>query len=194
MEYLGPPRGAMKLLTFFAGEPDFDTVMGDLSEEFQQRASAFGQAAAKRWYWRETIRNAEAFARRELLRTPVTVLVITVFVFVALYLVGFFGNRLLVSVRWASIPPRFWPWYQVGVEEFLFPTSIIIVAGALTSHFLKRRELSLIVAFATVLTCVDLYALCVLIRYSMLGWLSPHTNMLQVIGGMLISSFLAVGF
>ena len=77
MEYLGPPRGAVNLLKFFATEPDFDTVIGDLSEEFQQQLSAFGQAGARRWYSREALRNGTAFAKRELLRTPVTVLIVT---------------------------------------------------------------------------------------------------------------------
>ena len=101
MEYLGPPRGAVNLLKFFATEPDFDTVIGDLSEEFQQQLSAFGQAGARRWYWREALRNGTAFAKRELLRTPVTVLIVTVFIFVALWPVGLIGNQLLVNVRWA---------------------------------------------------------------------------------------------
>jgi hypothetical protein len=137
----------VNLLKFFASEPDFDIVIGDLSEEFQQQLSAFGHAAARRWYWREALRNATAFARRELLRTPVTVLIVTVFIFVALWPIVFFGNQLLVNGRWAWIPVRFWHWYQVGVVQFLFQASIVVGAGALASYFLKARDLSLIVAF-----------------------------------------------
>ena len=47
MEYVTPPRGALAILNFFASEPDFANVVGDLSEEFQQRASAHGHPAAK---------------------------------------------------------------------------------------------------------------------------------------------------
>ena len=76
--------------------------------------------------------------------------------------------------------------------QFLFPASIVVGAGALASSFLKARDLSLIVAFATGLTCVDLYGLCALIRNSMLGRLPPHTSVLQVSERVLVSWCLAI--
>ena len=192
MEYVGPPRRAMNLLKFFASEPDFDTVIGDLREEFQQQVSAFGQAAARRWYWRETFRNASAFAKRELFLTPVTVLVMTVLIFVGLWFLVVFGDRLLVNVQWAWIPPRFWSWYQTGVVQFLFPALLVIGTGALASRFLRGRELSLIVAFATVFACMELYGLWGFIRNSAQAAPGTYLSVAQVSERMLISWFLAM--
>jgi hypothetical protein len=183
----------VNLLKFFATEPDFDTVIGDLSEEFQQQLSAFGQMAARRWYWREALRNVTAFAKRELLRTPVTVLIVTVFMFVALQIAISLGYRLLFEVQWAWIPVRFWNWYQAGVVRFLFPTSIAVGAGALASYFLKARDLSLIVAFATGLTCVDLCRMRVIIR-SVLIQLPSHISVLRGSGGLFLWWCLVIGF
>jgi hypothetical protein len=166
MEYLGPPRGAVNLLKFFASEPDFETVIGDLSEGFQKQASAFGQADARRWYWRETLRNAAVFAGRELRRTPFTVVVVTVFIQVALQPVLMAaeaqGSRIHSQLTYRGPLPI--SWYQVGVIRLLIdwyrdsvirflPAVITISAGASVSHFLKARELSLIIAFAAVVTC-----------------------------------------
>ena len=76
-----------------SGEPDFTSVIGDLSEEFQQRVSTLGHEAARRWYWRESIRNASAFGKRELLRAPITVLAVTLLMYLGLFLANFFGSR-----------------------------------------------------------------------------------------------------
>jgi hypothetical protein len=157
MDYLGAPRGAVNLLKFFASEPDFETVIGDLSEGFQKQASAFGQADARRWYWRETLRNAAVFASRELRRTPFTVVVVTVFIQVALQPVLMAaeaqGSRIHSQLTYRGPLPI--SWYQVGVIRFL-PAVLTISAGASVSHFLKARELSLIIAFAAVVTCLTL--------------------------------------
>jgi hypothetical protein len=192
MEYVGPPRGAMNLLRFFASESDFDTVIGDLSEEFQQQVAAFGQAAARRWYWRETVRNASAFATRELLRTPVTVLVITVLIFVGLWFAIFLGDQFLESVRWVWVPPRFWRWYQAGVVQFLFPALLVTGTGVFASRFLRGRELSLIVTFATVFACMQLYGLWGFIRNSAQAAKGTYLSVAQVSERMLISWFLAM--
>src|SRR5215469_1959590 len=80
MEYVTPPRGALAILNFFASEPDFANVVGDLSEEFQQRASAHGHPAAKRWYWREAFRNAMVLGKRELLRTASKILAVSLLI------------------------------------------------------------------------------------------------------------------
>ena len=169
MEYVDPPRGALKLLHFFAGEPDLSNVIGDLSEEFQQRSSADGIRAARQWYWRETLRNAGVFTIRELRRTPALVIALTAVVFAGMWLVQFFGNQLLTGIQWAWIPTRFWPLYQSAVLTFLFPVSLLLSGGALASRLAKGRELSLIVVFGTLWTCVALYGLRILIRNSLLG-------------------------
>jgi hypothetical protein len=184
MEYVEPPRGALKLLNFFASEPDFAHVIGDLSEEFQQRAATDGIRAARHWYWRETFRNAGVFTRRQLLRAPVRVIVVTAVTFAGMWLAQFFGNRLLTGIQWAWIPTRYWPLYQSAVFSFLFPVSLLLSGSALANRFAKGRELSLIVAFATPWTCLYLYGLGILIRNSALGIPLGGLSLPQVIDRM----------
>src|SRR5437016_778371 len=69
-ELLKPPAIPSAILNFFASQPDFSAVAGDMAEEFQQRAQRVGATAAKRWYWRESFRNAFALTAREFYQTP----------------------------------------------------------------------------------------------------------------------------
>lgn len=193
MEYVRPPRGAMNLLAFFANDPDFDTVLGDLSEEFQQQVTAFGQATARRWYWRETLRNTRVFAHRELRRTPLVVLATTVFILGSVWLAELAGIRLLENVQWAWVPPRFWGSYREGAV-LLFATLTWFGAGALAACFLKAREISAIVAFAGLLICLAVYTVATLIRNTVQWRLAAHLSVLQVSGQMLIFGVLAVLF
>lgn len=52
-----PPKWILFLLWPFKGETCYPQIEGDLSEEFQQRESEHGMAAARRWYCREVYRN-----------------------------------------------------------------------------------------------------------------------------------------
>ena len=75
-EYSGPPRIGLAILNFFSTDRDFDAMVGDMSEEFQERVESTGARAAKFWYWRHIFRNAWALTAREVMRTPVRVVVI----------------------------------------------------------------------------------------------------------------------
>lgn len=55
-ENLQPPRAASRILSFF-GSPHLPQILGDLMEEFNERAQSTGLPAARRWYWREMVRN-----------------------------------------------------------------------------------------------------------------------------------------
>ena len=70
-ELLKPPAVPSAILNFFANQPDFPALLGDISEEFHQRIQGSGAKAAIRWYWHEAIRNAFALTWREMRRTPV---------------------------------------------------------------------------------------------------------------------------
>ena len=180
MEYVAPPRGALNLLKFFAGEPDFTSVIGDLSEEFQHRVSTHGHGPARHWYWRESIRNANAFGKRELRRTPIRVLAVTLLVFLLLLTANFFGSRLLVDIKWAWIPPRFWHLYRLTVLMNLFDLALLLGAGAALSLFLKARELSLVVTFVIATTCAHTYTLYDVSRNYAIGRPSGGLSFLQV--------------
>jgi hypothetical protein len=77
-EPLKLPTIPLVMLNFFASQPDFPALVGDISEEFHQRAQSAGAKAAKRWYRREAFRNAFALTWRELMRTPVRTTLMTI--------------------------------------------------------------------------------------------------------------------
>lgn len=59
-----PPRAAERLLAALGATPDLrDVFLGDLAEEHAIRALYDGDAAARRWYWREALRVAPYLLR-----------------------------------------------------------------------------------------------------------------------------------
>jgi hypothetical protein len=139
MEYITPPRSASFLLSFFASEPDFAIVLGDLSEEFQKRASAHGHAAARRWYRRESFRNAFEWIKREFLRTPVKVLTVTLVADLSILVLAGLLVPLGLDVQWAWIPPRYWRWFQF-LWSILVPSLLYVATGAIASILVRGRE------------------------------------------------------
>ena len=61
---IAPPRTVERLLEGLSANIAFrDGVLGDLAEEFALRAEREGAAAARRWYYRESIRTAPHLIR-----------------------------------------------------------------------------------------------------------------------------------
>lgn len=60
-ENLQPPRAASRILSYFRS-PHVPQILGDLMEEFNERAQVSGLSAARRWYWQATLRNVIALA------------------------------------------------------------------------------------------------------------------------------------
>jgi predicted permease len=64
-----PPRLALRLLAWRLSADWHDFVVGDLQEEFRARATA-SPAAARRWFWRQTLRCLTAPPRTHRLSFP----------------------------------------------------------------------------------------------------------------------------
>ena len=123
-ELLKPPAIPAAILNFFASQPDFPAVAGDISEEFHQRVEKSGANAAKSWFWHEAFRNAFALTWRELARTPVRTTLIALSCFIAVSIgPGLFWRSGMVS------GPRS-PWYMV-TTQILFLLGIGLVGGKL---------------------------------------------------------------
>jgi len=56
-DFVQPPRIAVWLVTLFAPAEQADVVLGDLLEESSHLASRSGVAAARGWYWRQTVKT-----------------------------------------------------------------------------------------------------------------------------------------
>lgn len=180
MEYITPPRAASFLLSFFASEPDFAIVLGDLNEEFQQLASAHGHANARRWYRRESFRNAFEWIKREFLRTPVKVLTVTLVADLSiLVLVGLLMGPLGLEVEWAWIPPRYWRWFQF-LWSILIPSLPYVATGAIASILVRGREMAVAVCLAIWATVYSMWLLYILSYSSARGRLPTTFKLAQL--------------
>lgn len=142
-ELLKPPAVAAAILNFFASQPDFPAVAGDISEEFHQRAQSSGAKAAKRWYWREAFRNALALTWRELMRTPVRTALMAFGCFLDVNIVTNFLWRLGLMHG-----PR--PW---GVLTIQLMT--LLAMGLAGGKLLPGREWALALTFTLLSACWD---------------------------------------
>jgi len=138
---LKPPAAPSAILNFFAAQPDFPALIGDMSEEFHQRIQSFGEKAAKRWYWREAIRNAFALTWRELSRTPVRTTSIA------------FGCYLAVTLVPVLLTPAFnMRWIVMVALNFI----ALFAMGWIGAKLLPGRELALALTFAPMTVCLTL--------------------------------------
>lgn len=82
-----PPRTAIWLLNLFTTGEEGESIQGDLLEEFFHLASKSGAVAARRWYWRQTIKTIAHLIGIGILAAPWTTAVVIIG--------GFFLNRFV---------------------------------------------------------------------------------------------------
>jgi hypothetical protein len=102
-EIAKPPVGILLLLWPFKGERNYPQIVGDLNEEYRQRAEETGIPAALRWYRREIWRTFWVLTWRPVILAAIVVPLVCV------SLLGFLTWPLLrvLSIPWrglASIP------------------------------------------------------------------------------------------
>jgi len=152
-ELLKPPAVPTAILNFFASQPDFPAVAGDISEEFQHRGQSSGPVAAKRWYWRDAFRNAFALTWRELARTPVRTAVMAIACILAVDAV----TALYVGVRWQFFLGRPEDLYfdhayrYIVVLLNLLPS---LAMGWVGGRLLRGREWALALMFTVISACL----------------------------------------
>jgi hypothetical protein len=162
------PRIPIAILCFFAGQPDFAAVIGDLTEEFHQRAQSSGFKAARHWFWRETFRTAWALTVGELRRTPIRTTLMALACFGAIgastVLYTYLAQRNLVDIVYGL------QGFRALVLLNIIPPLIVGWTGA---HLLPNREWALALTF--ILTSVSLAVFGTLYYLSMvrldLTWL-----------------------
>jgi len=64
------PRIASWLVYLFAPAEQAEAIVGDMLEEFSNRAERSGVAAARRWYWREAVRTTVHLAAAGISSAP----------------------------------------------------------------------------------------------------------------------------
>ncbi|HTM47057.1 MAG TPA: permease prefix domain 2-containing transporter [Bryobacteraceae bacterium] len=152
-QLLTPPAVPVAILNFFASQPDFPAVAGDISEEFQQRAQTSGPQAARRWYWHEAFRNASALTWRELMRTPVRTTLIAFGCFLAANL----AIDLYAFLRYYPLPALsiFNDLRHKGLN-YLVNFIAYVATGWIAGRLLRGREWAITLTFTVVSVCLVL--------------------------------------
>ena len=81
-----PPVVARLLVVAVAPPRDYESIAGDLHEEYVQRVDAGGRVAADRWYWSQTIRSIPSLLSYSRVRGSFMTIVATVVVFLVFML------------------------------------------------------------------------------------------------------------
>jgi hypothetical protein len=166
-ELLKPPAVPLAMLNFFAQQPDFSALAGDVSEEFHQRVQSSGAQAATLWYWREASRNAWVLTVRELLRTPVRTTVMAASCFWAVNIVT---NLYIVEAEKLGV------FLHSGQFMFLFLLRLMtfLTMGWVGGRLLSGREWALALTFTAVSVCVagTLRSYYPALHFSVLGWVA----------------------
>ena len=68
--FVQPPLPAIWLTSLFAVAEERESILGDLLEEFSLLASKSGVPAARKWYWRQTIKTVPRIAGLALRSAP----------------------------------------------------------------------------------------------------------------------------
>lgn len=145
-ELLKPPAVPAAILNFFASQPDFSAVAGDISEEFHQRAQNSSAHAANRWYWHEAFRNAFALTWRELSRTPVRTTLMALSCFFAVNIV----THIVTNVLWRHglmYGPS--PWSMLTIDLMA-----LLVMGLVGGRLVPGREWALALTFTVCSICL----------------------------------------
>ena len=161
-----PPRAMESILKGLGADPYLsDVILGDLAEEYDQRAAFDGETDARRWYVTEALRSVphllrNAFGRLRVGDVPRLVgnalfawlsllpIGLTLYVFVASVL------RLL-GVDWFRYPIQTSGFFVLAM--FAMPVSGL-VGGYIAAWRNARAPLIGAAAFGVVLTCINLIA------------------------------------
>ena len=96
--FFQPPRVAVWLVNLFTPAREAESILGDLLEEFSQVASKSGVTAARRWYWRQTVKTIPHFFGAGLRVAPWSTAVAVMAGFLLLRLISGLPERAIFAV------------------------------------------------------------------------------------------------
>jgi hypothetical protein len=158
-----PPRAAAWLLGLFASGEEKELVLGDLSEEYFERALQVGRASARRWYWRQTLKSIPHFVGLSFRAAPVMTMVAVA--------AGFAFRRLMAPriepALFAFIERTQIPEHHFGAYRFLASTGIdiahlfvFLMAGVLVAVIARRHAMAPAMVLSLIYAGMTVFATC----------------------------------
>jgi len=154
-----PPVIAVWLVGFFTPDKQTEAIQGDLVEEFSSLASSSGIAAARRWYWRQSINTVARLMGAGFCAAPWLIAgavlggCLLLWFGLGLADLVLFHFRLLFHFH---SKVRLWPagiLVQIQIGRFL----LMMLVGSLVALAVKGREM--VTAIALSLVCAALSGL-----------------------------------
>ena len=146
-----PPRSAEWLVSLFANTED--EILGDLSEEFSLLASQSGNAFARKWYWRQTLKSLPHLVFSVFHESPWLTTVAVAAGFLLRRLVA----RLPEFATFALVDKFHIFEHHFSVYKFLASTAIdiehaltFLLVGCVVGLLAKKREMAAAIALAMI--------------------------------------------
>lgn len=92
------PSLAAWLIGLFAASGNAEPIAGDLLEEFSKMSSAWGAKAARRWYWKQSLKTSAHLFWTSLRSAPGLIAGVTIGGFFFLWATQWFPSRLVFGV------------------------------------------------------------------------------------------------
>jgi hypothetical protein len=193
-DLIQPPRLAARLVALFtASEEATEAILGDLEEEFSSLAAKCGVAAARRWYWRQTMKSIAILAGAGLRSAPWST--------GAVVAGGFFLNGLVRFIQpgMTSLLDKYQV-YESNPQAYIFCLSygimlghVILAAliGVLVAALAKGREMAATMALGLIFSTLTASGFLLMAAnhvhfwYGMLPW-SFASPLAVVIGGAIV--------
>jgi hypothetical protein len=170
-DFVQPPHIGTWLVNLFTPAEESESILGDLFEEYSHLASRSGVAAARSWYWRQTVKTIANLATAGLRDAPWSTTAVVVGGFLLLRFVSGLPEQAIFAVLHR---------YRVFDHHFnayvFFATDGIAIGHVIASMFVgcmvalaaKGREM--------VATMTLSLVLCALIGAALL-WVATHRPM-----------------
>jgi hypothetical protein len=157
-----PPRTATWILGFFADGEEREHILGDLSEEYFERASQAGRAPARAWYWRQIAKSLPHLVAMSFRTAPA----LTILAVVAGLAFRKLAAPRIEPAMFALIDSTHVYEHHFGLYRFLASTGldiahllVFLLAGVLVGVIARRRELAPAIALGLIYAGMTLVAL-----------------------------------
>lgn len=174
-KYDEPPRAAAWLLGLFADGEEKELILGDLAEEYLQRAAQVDRTSARRWYWRQTFKSLPHLLGLQFRSAPIVTI---------LAVAGGFAFRKLMAPRiepalYAIIDRTQMYEHHFGLYRFMTSTAIdiahlfaFLLVGAFVALIARRRAMAPAIALGLIYAGMTVVAMVfVVAKYHDLSYL-----------------------